>query len=171
MTYPGGRQDVGVWRGTKLIKLKFAIQEASFNPWSIHPLSSCHSLGSPDLKSRGNYGPMGPLEVSWFPRSWFHEMSLPPFVSKSTPFAEIPQMLPWLPSPFLSILFFYISLLPLSLPPSTLLTSFPSIPFPFFSPSRFIPSHPHYPLFIPFFPPPPSLLGGFPGTDSGSCWG
>ena len=64
MTYPGGRQDVGVWRGTKLIKLKFAIQEASFNPWSIHPLSSCHSLGSPDLKSRGKYGPMGPLEVS-----------------------------------------------------------------------------------------------------------
>ena len=64
MTYPGGRQDVGVWRGTKLIKLKFAIQEASFDPWSLHPLSSCHSLGSPDLKSRGKHGPMGPLEVS-----------------------------------------------------------------------------------------------------------
>lgn len=64
MTYPGGRQDVGVWKRTKLVQLKFAVGEASFDPSSFNPLP-CNSLDSPDWKSRGNHGPKGPLEVSW----------------------------------------------------------------------------------------------------------
>lgn len=64
MTYPGGRQDVGVWKGTKLVQLKFAVGEASFDPSSSNSLP-CDSLDSPDWKSRGNHGPKGPLEVCW----------------------------------------------------------------------------------------------------------
>ena len=63
MTYPGGRQDVGVWSGTKLIQLRFAVIEAAFDPSSSHPLP-CHNLDSPDWRSRGKHGPKGPLEVS-----------------------------------------------------------------------------------------------------------
>ena len=65
LTYPSGRQDVGVWKGTKLIQVRFAISEAFFDPSSVkHPLGSSNSsLGSPDLKHRGKFGPKGPLEV------------------------------------------------------------------------------------------------------------
>ena len=63
MTYPSGRQDVGVWRGEKLVQLKFVVPAATFNPYSAHPLGSAHSLDTPDTKSRGKYGPKGPLEV------------------------------------------------------------------------------------------------------------
>ena len=28
ITYPGGRQDIGIWSGSKLIRLKFTIKEA-----------------------------------------------------------------------------------------------------------------------------------------------
>ena len=153
MTYPGGRQDVGVWRGTKLVKLKFAIQEASFDPWSLHPLSSCHSLGSPDLKSRGKYGPMGPLEVSLSGRSWFYGMSLSPLVSKLTPFAKISQLIPWM-TPFLTPF------------PSPSYSSFSLPLFPLIPPSGPSPLSSLPPFFSSFLPP---LPGGFPGTDSGSC--
>ena len=64
MTYLGGRQDVGTWRGEKLAQLKFVVPAVSFDPYSSHPLGSTHSLDTPDLKSRGKYGPKGPLEVS-----------------------------------------------------------------------------------------------------------
>lgn len=63
MSYPGGRQDVGVWRGEWLVQLKYVVHEATFDPTSSHPLQSANSLDSPDLKSRGKYGPRGPLEV------------------------------------------------------------------------------------------------------------
>ena len=58
MTYVNRRQDVGMWRGSKLIQLKFALPEAS------SPLySDSYTLYTPDLKSRGNHLPKGPLEV------------------------------------------------------------------------------------------------------------
>ena len=64
LTYPGGRQDVGVWKGMKLIRLRFAVAEVYFDPSSTHPLmSSDSSLGTNDHKSRGKFGPKGPLEV------------------------------------------------------------------------------------------------------------
>ena len=65
MTYPGGRQDVGIWKGSKLIRLRFTVAEAIFDPSaslsSLGPLDS--SLGTNDHKSRGKFGPKGPLEV------------------------------------------------------------------------------------------------------------
>lgn len=65
LTYKNGRQDVGVWKGTKLIQLRFAISDAFFDPSTDkHPLgSSDSSLESPELKHRGKFGPKGPLEV------------------------------------------------------------------------------------------------------------
>ena len=66
MTYPGGRQDVGIWRGTKLIRLRFTIAEVLYDPYAspnpLGPLDSS-SLGASDYKSRGKFGPKGPLEV------------------------------------------------------------------------------------------------------------
>jgi hypothetical protein len=66
LTYPGGRQDVGIWRGTKLIRLRFTIADALYDPYSssnpLAPLDS--SLGASDHKSRGKFGPKGPLEVN-----------------------------------------------------------------------------------------------------------
>ena len=63
-TYPGGRQDVGVWRGVKLVRLRFTVAEAHFDPSSPNPLGSPDSsLGTPDNRSRGNFGLKGPLEV------------------------------------------------------------------------------------------------------------
>ena len=67
LTYPGGRQDVGTWKGTKLVKLRFTVKASYFVPASCdHPLKSPEStsLGSPDVKERGRFGPRGPLEVS-----------------------------------------------------------------------------------------------------------
>lgn len=65
MTYPGGRQDVGIWRGTKLVRLRFTIAEVLYNTYTssnpLGPLDS--SLGASDHKSRGKFGPKGPLEV------------------------------------------------------------------------------------------------------------
>ncbi len=66
LTYPGGRQDVGIWRGTKLIRLRFTIADALYDPYSSsNPLASLDSsLGASDHKSRGKFGPKGPLEVN-----------------------------------------------------------------------------------------------------------
>ena len=65
MSYPGGRQDVGIWKGTKLLRLRFTIADALYDPYALfnplEPLNS--SLGASDRKSRGNFGPKGPLEV------------------------------------------------------------------------------------------------------------
>ncbi len=67
LTYPGGRQDVGTWQGTKLVQLTFTIKEAHFDPAAAScdhtSKSSKCSLGSPDTKERGNVGPKGQLEV------------------------------------------------------------------------------------------------------------
>lgn len=56
-SYPGGRQDVGVWRGHKLIRLKFAIRELDVNT------RNQTELLTPDTHSRGKFGPKGNLEV------------------------------------------------------------------------------------------------------------
>lgn len=64
MTYPGGRQDVGIWKGVKLIRLRFTVVEAFFDPSSSNPLGSPDSsLGTIDHRSRGKFGLKGPLEV------------------------------------------------------------------------------------------------------------
>ena len=64
LTYPGGRQDVGVWKGVKLVRLRFAVAETHFDPSSLTPLGSPNSsLGTIDHRSRGKFGPKGPLEV------------------------------------------------------------------------------------------------------------
>ena len=64
LTYPGGRQDVGVWKGVKLVRLRFTVGGAFFDPSSANPLGSPNSsLGASDCRSRGNFGPKGPLEV------------------------------------------------------------------------------------------------------------
>jgi len=66
-SYPGAgrRQDVGIWKGNKLVKLRFIIPEASISSL-LDTSSSVASLELPDLKHRGKYGPKGPLEVSCF---------------------------------------------------------------------------------------------------------
>lgn len=63
VTYPGGRQDVGIWRGAKLVRLKFALREVTVDPLASRLLSKSHGLLTPDIKSRGNHGPKGILEV------------------------------------------------------------------------------------------------------------
>lgn len=55
-SYHGGRQDVGIWKGQKLIRLKFVISE-------IIPSHKSRSLPTPDMHSRGKHGPKGYLEV------------------------------------------------------------------------------------------------------------
>jgi len=64
-SYPGAgrRQDVGIWKGNILVKLRFIIPEASISSL-LDTSSSAASLELPDLKHRGKYGPKGPLEVS-----------------------------------------------------------------------------------------------------------
>ena len=70
-SYPGGRQDVGTWRGEKLIRLKFALRELEF---TLGPgKSRLNRLPTPDLASRGNYGRKGYLEV--------RELTPPPLFS------------------------------------------------------------------------------------------
>ena len=61
-TYSGSRQDVGTWSGSRLVQLKFAIHEAAA------PLQGgSRELHTPDLASRGDHLPKGPLEVGhWF---------------------------------------------------------------------------------------------------------
>jgi len=63
-SYPGAgrRQDVGIWKGNKLIKLHFIISEADLF-FQLDTSSSTASLELPDFKHRGNYGSKGPLEV------------------------------------------------------------------------------------------------------------
>ena len=64
LTYPGGRQDVGIWKGVKLIRLRFTVPEAHFDPTSPNPLGSPDSsLDTTNHRSRGNFGLKGPLEV------------------------------------------------------------------------------------------------------------
>jgi len=65
LTYPGGRQDVGTWRGNKLVQLRFTVREAHFDPaLSDQPSHTPNSsLGSPEMKERGKFGPKGYLEV------------------------------------------------------------------------------------------------------------
>lgn len=63
VSYPGGHQDVGIWKGLKLVKLKFAVKEMTLDPLPIQQLSRSGRLHTPDLKSRGPYGPKGCLEV------------------------------------------------------------------------------------------------------------
>lgn len=58
LTYPGCRQDVGMWCGSRLVQLKFAVHEAA-SP--LH--AGSRVLHTPDLASRGNHMPKGPLEV------------------------------------------------------------------------------------------------------------
>lgn len=64
VTYPGGRQDVGIWRGMKLVRLKFALREITLDPLESRHLSNSRRLHTPDVKSRGKHGPKGYLEVS-----------------------------------------------------------------------------------------------------------
>ncbi len=66
LSYPGGRQDVGIWRGKRLTKLKFIIREITLEPKiSRHSsLKANNDLQTPDLLSRGNAGPKGYLEVN-----------------------------------------------------------------------------------------------------------
>lgn len=60
-SYPGGRQDVGIWRGEKLVRLKFLIKEVEL---TLDPVVSRHSdLPTPDMASRGKHGVKGYLEV------------------------------------------------------------------------------------------------------------
>ena len=72
-SYPGAgrRQDVGIWKGNKLVKLRFIIPEASMSSL-LDTASSTASLELPDLKHRGKYGPKGPLEVSCTPVCMFN---------------------------------------------------------------------------------------------------
>lgn len=58
LTYPGCRQDVGIWCGSRLVQLKFAVHEAA-SP--LH--AGSRVLHTPDLASRGDHMPKGPLEV------------------------------------------------------------------------------------------------------------
>ena len=65
LTYPGGRQDVGTWRGVKLVQLRFTVAAAFFDPSSANPLGLPNSsLVASHHQSRGReFGPKGPLEV------------------------------------------------------------------------------------------------------------
>ena len=64
VSYPCGRQDVGVWRGQYLTELQFPQVEAYFKPNKLNLLSDCESLKTPDYTMRGSVGPKGYLEVS-----------------------------------------------------------------------------------------------------------
>ena len=57
-TYPGARQDVGTWCGSRLVRLRFAVHEATA---PLHARS--RELQTPDLTSRGDHMPKGPREV------------------------------------------------------------------------------------------------------------
>ncbi len=77
LTYPGGRQDVGTWEGTKLVKLRFTVKEAYFDPASRDlPLKSPeeNSLGSSNSEERAGFGPKGQLEVHMFITEYFKYM-------------------------------------------------------------------------------------------------
>jgi len=54
-------EDIGIWKGQKLIRLKFAVRDII--P-SQDPTQKRKELPTPDIHSRGNYGPKGHLEVS-----------------------------------------------------------------------------------------------------------
>lgn len=56
MTYPGRIKDEGIWKGSKLMQMKFPISNIHFDPYHVE------SAGvSARWKKRG---PRGPLEVS-----------------------------------------------------------------------------------------------------------
>lgn len=67
LSYPNGRQDVGIWKGQQLIQLKFPQLEADFAPGKIGELGSNASLASPNYTMRGQHGPKGHLEVLLYP--------------------------------------------------------------------------------------------------------
>jgi hypothetical protein len=48
----------------KLVRLKFAVREVNLDPLSSRLRSKSRGLRTPDIKSRGNHGPKGYLEVS-----------------------------------------------------------------------------------------------------------
>ena len=60
VSYPCGRQDVGIWRGHYLVELKYPLVEAYFQP---NRTSDCEPLKSPDYTLRGLVSPKGYLEV------------------------------------------------------------------------------------------------------------
>ena len=60
VSYPCGRQDVGIWRGHHLVELKYPLVEAYFQP---NRASDRESLKSPDYTLRGLVSPRGYLEV------------------------------------------------------------------------------------------------------------
>ena len=62
LSYRGGRQDIGVWKGCKLIRLQVVVPEASFSV-SDESDEDCRDLKTPDFKSRGIFRLKGPLEV------------------------------------------------------------------------------------------------------------
>ena len=64
LRYRGGREDVGGWRGPKIVRLEFSVEEAWFSHRSSQPLGSGHSLGGRDPRQRGRAGVKGELEVS-----------------------------------------------------------------------------------------------------------
>ena len=61
ITYPGGRQDVGIWNGSRMVQLKYPQVEADFK-LEVQGSSSV-SLKSPDYSLRGTFGSKGYLEV------------------------------------------------------------------------------------------------------------
>ena len=62
VTYPGGQQDVGIWKGPYIIQLKFVIKEILFDYLSSEFKIKSHPM-TPDMQSRGKYGPKGHIEV------------------------------------------------------------------------------------------------------------
>ena len=55
---------MGVWRGSRLERLKFALREVTLDSLAFRNLARGYCrLYTPDLKSRGDYGPKGQHEV------------------------------------------------------------------------------------------------------------
>lgn len=63
MTYRKGHDDVGVWKGAKIVQLKFCVEEAWFDLRSSQPLDSGYSIGGPNWRQNGRRGMKGELEV------------------------------------------------------------------------------------------------------------
>ena len=74
VSYPGGRQDVGIWRGPQISQLKFVINEIALEPRISHHASLRAGLDTPDLQSRGSFEPKGYLEVSPPYQIWHKHM-------------------------------------------------------------------------------------------------
>lgn len=63
-TYSGGHQDVGMWKGTKLVQLTSSITDAIFIPRLKHLFNDISGISLPDTKHRNH--PKGFLEVTGF---------------------------------------------------------------------------------------------------------